>query len=339
MFPNQGPYNLVPPSPDFARRSDHFRNQSMESLDTVDDPVESYVDLSCYTGEHNEWNHHHEEQESANFDADHEAHILDLTNFDGDIDTTLPGEEVFNRTVKKQGQLRRAKTRKATKATAGAKERLRERLAHTENHQYFAQNRDGRSRIHIPTFSTESAGSSDRLLSYESPLPAGIEQGLSAATEVDLGSPTVAYNEPPWCAIDKQGPPASPNVLRHSHSERHFSNWDSRSDAVSTGEGMRPEIEEQEMRDVDVVSEHARPGKPKLDRIVTDEVENSKGSMIVACESSPLPHILRSSHVQCRLRTHFFKCDGEENHRGEDRTCSYKAWRHAWHDHSCVGRI
>ncbi|KAF9075255.1 hypothetical protein BDP27DRAFT_40649 [Rhodocollybia butyracea] len=42
-------------------------------------------------------------------------------------------------------------------------------------------------------------------------------------------------------------------------------------------------VEAQEMRDVSAVSVKARPGKPKLDRILHEEVEMARGSVIVAC--------------------------------------------------------
>jgi hypothetical protein len=43
------------------------------------------------------------------------------------------------------------------------------------------------------------------------------------------------------------------------------------------------DISEEEVRDINVVAEHARLGKPKLDRILADEVEQSEGSVMVAC--------------------------------------------------------
>ncbi|TRM56221.1 hypothetical protein BD626DRAFT_551656 [Schizophyllum amplum] len=42
-------------------------------------------------------------------------------------------------------------------------------------------------------------------------------------------------------------------------------------------------VEADELRDVARVSEFARPGKPRIDRILADEVERSKGSVVVAC--------------------------------------------------------
>jgi hypothetical protein len=49
------------------------------------------------------------------------------------------------------------------------------------------------------------------------------------------------------------------------------------------GDQLRLEVKEQEMRDVAVVSEQARPGKPKIHRILQDEVQRARGSVVVAC--------------------------------------------------------
>ncbi|KAG7092482.1 hypothetical protein E1B28_008834 [Marasmius oreades] len=45
----------------------------------------------------------------------------------------------------------------------------------------------------------------------------------------------------------------------------------------------RLHIDTQEMQDISMVSMNARPGKPLLQRILHDEVESAKGSVIVAC--------------------------------------------------------
>lgn len=289
---------LAPPTPGFARHAKHSRRKSVESVESdAEDSSESYVDLSYYSselvGESNR-----RERDSGDFGLDHEGHILDLTNFDGDNDEALPGEEALNRRVKKQGKLRRAKTRKATRATVAAKERLHERR---QNRLSADANNpppnSTYSQSHTPNHSQDSARSTDRLLSYVSPLSVGIEKRLSATMEVDLGSPTASHHQSHLLSPGAGSPyPMSVESSRHGHSEDHHSNWDSRSDTTSIrhmmprtsidvrGEEIRLEIEEQEMHDVNLVSEHARPGKPKIDRIVADEVENSKGSMIVACK-------------------------------------------------------
>jgi hypothetical protein len=53
------------------------------------------------------------------------------------------------------------------------------------------------------------------------------------------------------------------------------------------GEEVKLDFDERELHDVAIVAEYARPGRPKLDRLLADEVERAKGSIIVACESPP----------------------------------------------------
>jgi hypothetical protein len=48
-------------------------------------------------------------------------------------------------------------------------------------------------------------------------------------------------------------------------------------------EPVQFDISEEEVLDMNVVAEHTRPGKPKLDRILADEVERSQGPVMVAC--------------------------------------------------------
>lgn len=308
MYYDKEQQDLLPPTPGFARggaqrpHSPHTRDESSESLDDHQDSVEDYVDLSYYTSEQS--GHGGYPHEQAGLGLDHEDHILDLTNFDGDNDEALPGEEALNRSVKKQGTIRRAKTRKATRATQASQQRLRERRAAAEARR---QTQHGPHPTHVQTLSHDSALSTDRLLSYGSPATAGIEHRLSTTEEVDLGntamheaslmsrSPNTATGEAPWHIPRSHTPPMSPDGSGFSRSESYFSNWDSRSDTASfrdmlprtgvgaAGQEVRLEVDEQSMHDINVVSEHARPGKPKLDRMIADEVENSKGSTIVAC--------------------------------------------------------
>src|SRR5260221_10609168 len=76
---------------------------TLDETDLVDAqmPEDDYVDLSYYTGDYTE-----------NGELGHEEHRLDLTNFDGDNDDRVRGENTLNRAVKKEGTIRRAITRK-----------------------------------------------------------------------------------------------------------------------------------------------------------------------------------------------------------------------------------
>ncbi|KAG8790567.1 hypothetical protein FRC12_011533 [Ceratobasidium sp. 428] len=87
-------------------------------------------------------------------------------------------------------------------------------------------------------------------------------------------SPTL---RPPLLPVD--------SVYRSSVASSMFSHDDSRSAVFGIGGLDEPvlEMDEDEAEDVGVVAEMARPGKPKLPRILADEVEKAGGEIIVAC--------------------------------------------------------
>ena len=67
-------------------------------------------------------------------------------------------------------------------------------------------------------------------------------------------------------------------------------------DVERAREQLRLTLDAQEVEDVGVVAEHARPGRPKLERVLAEEVERAKGALAVACES-PLSTINMVSWV------------------------------------------
>lgn len=263
----------------------------------------------------------------------HEANILDLTNFDGDVDMALPGEAYFSRRLKKEGKLRRLQSRNLP-----AMEKMNEdsRLSHpltysevrTPRHvrdprqAYFDQHAAPSQSSRVPRpqkILTLPTQSTDRLLPI-SPLS---EQSTSASSETDFYSPSSYRSELPLHASNSmrlspdlpptvslvtvggarsagypvksyhdveselgrphavQMPPSTTSVhLYDSHSAAHSTLTLGASDCIPF------EMGEQEAIDANVVSEHARPGKPKLDKVIADEVQASKGAIVVACQST-----------------------------------------------------
>ena len=80
-------------------------------------------------------------------------------------------------------------------------------------------------------------------------------------------------------------------------------------------EGPRLLVGSEELRDVARVSEFARPGKPRIDRILADEVEKSRGSVVVACEYFVVYLVKRVADFSPRLRTHIPERDGAQGSR------------------------
>lgn len=85
---------LAPPNPPFIVDQTNHLNPSQTSL-MSDDPENQVKDIvDMYGG------------------LDHEEHALDLTNFDKEDDTRLPGEGQLSQRLRKEGRIRRAETRR-----------------------------------------------------------------------------------------------------------------------------------------------------------------------------------------------------------------------------------
>jgi hypothetical protein len=227
---------LLPPNPSFARHSRDPRTGSVMSLPSANSSVESFIDLDPVTSQFGD-----EEAEAGHVDIGgvRENYTIDLTNFSGDDDAALPGEETFSRKVRKTGKVQRAKTRKL-KATAT------------------------RQQGGIPWDSRQKFSHHVRDMSGETDMGNGHDYDSDA---LDPLSPL-------------RNPAAASSTARFSR----YGDTDSIHSLISQLDSMiKLQVEDDEMMDVNLVSECARPGKPKLDRIIADEVENSQGSVIIGC--------------------------------------------------------
>jgi hypothetical protein len=233
-------------------------------------PDDDYVDLSYYTGDYTE-----------NGELGHEEHLLDLTNFDGDNDDRVRGESTLNRAVKKEGTIRRAITRKK-------KESRRSKRA--------SETRGLGSKV-VPNLPTIPAEAGQPQLS----LPARPRAGSTNSGGDGLGRHQASARSS-LLSIQSLAPPTSraPSPIGWDTSEhveesmghaKRMSTASVSSHAPSMQSLMRetmeePQLElgEQEMRDIIVMAEFARPGRPKVDLIVRDEVATANGRIVVACE-------------------------------------------------------
>jgi len=218
-------------------------------------------------------------------DLGHEEHVLDLTNFDGEDDTRLPGETQLSHRLRKEGKLRRAKTRKSQGAIL-AKLELDTRAVETRSQPTqspftskhpppgFRSSTPPRELVHSPTASAglRSPAPNDPLrpsspmdgpFSPLSPRPNSFlyaDPGETSRT----ASPTPSTNTDAFTVHDSEAY-HSHRPTRHSRTQSKF--------------GM----DDAEAEDVPIVAERARPGRAKIDRIVADEAGRSRGAMVVAC--------------------------------------------------------
>ena len=339
---------LEPPRPGFAVNSRRLSRDSLDSDDSgsgdgyghgfgdaYGDGDDSDVDLSYYTG--------HVQEDGA---LGHEEHVLDLTNFEGDDDSTaLPGEAQFSLSVKREGRQRRAVSRRLSAAVFARQDlQMLHRASQVEFDPAHAAQQSTvqlvSKRATLPPIDTDSpavgrpsgvgadagrasvdiasvrAGDSPRGSVQGSQLPwtpspltpnsaaplispdtrnASVSVSVSVPVSTSLGA---LPNAKRLSALSERSlmqmqTPITPASQRSMSRLSQWTDTDSfaalvpRGDVEAVREQLRLDLGEREVEDVGIVAERARPGKPKLERILADEVERAKGAVAVACEFLP----------------------------------------------------
>ncbi|KAL4067986.1 hypothetical protein V8B97DRAFT_1866638 [Scleroderma yunnanense] len=281
---------LAPPHPNFARSGTaHLRSNSSDSVDSHDS-YESDVDFGYYWGEHSD------DLVAEDLNLAHETNILGLTNFHDEEDIILPAEKNLSLKVKTEGKLRRLQARRDDKTTSPRRD-SESGLATT----LLRSQPDASRAIRRSILSTHSA---DRLIPV-SPL----SECRSITSETDSAvSPVQRFGDTSLWSRPLSGlstladhptvslvTPAALPTAKGRVSQGLNIHCGGKSEAGGSRHTLPQimthglldspgfEIDEQEANDVDVVSEHVRPGKPKLQKMITDEIERSAGSVVVAC--------------------------------------------------------
>lgn len=237
-------------------------------------PDDRYADLTYYIGDYTE-----------NGELGHEEDQLDLTNFDGDNDDRVQGESTLNRALKKEGTIRRAITRKRTES------RRTKRFLETG-----VDSKSGR----LPDLPTPPMEAGQSLLSppvrslEETATPRDDTFGRRPATAISSHLSAQSFVPPMARTPSPIGwdvPGHGSESIGGSQHWKRISTTSMVSQASSTQALMREVVEEpqlelgeQEMRDINIVAEFARPGRPKVDLILRDEVGMAGGRIVVACE-------------------------------------------------------
>ncbi|KAG8833536.1 hypothetical protein FRC17_010568 [Serendipita sp. 399] len=313
VFTENGGEELAPPSARFMRRQRTASNSSVDSLVSANTAMNSAVDLSylqqtdsAYGG----MDYYHSNE------LGHESHVLDFTNFDGEDDTRVPGEAKMSKRVQKEGKIRRAKSRRAA-AASNAKTELESRSRQGTAHHGAASGRTSPPPTGLPqgAYSPISA-------SQTSPNTYDPRYVTSAADQYRspdaLLSPTDLAAQRRWSAASLSAMRAPSPLYAQGHDGLHAGNRLSVASMGDLGRGVSPspgpgaenihrlvvgerlerpesvvesvldsyvklEIDDQELDDLHVVAEMARPGKPKLERVLADEVGRARGALAVAC--------------------------------------------------------
>ena len=269
---------LDPPSstdlPSESKSEGHGVSDSIDKDDSVDDQNHDdvdYVDLSYYTGEYNETG-----------ELGHEEHPLDLTNFDGETDERLPGESSLNHTLKKEGAVRRALSREKTRLARKGRFSMEGK----------SLSESGRRRSESLTSNAETSALLDPPLPTTQ-IPLGPREVTSARRQLSHKPPSLslAPSVPPddWETSGLRGPSQDGSL---DWDQKPVSSRHSKAPSLqplireaSSKDGVELELNGQELRDVSVIAEFARPGRPKIDAILEDEARRTNGHIVVACES------------------------------------------------------
>jgi hypothetical protein len=299
---------LAPPRPLFAKGSaGRDRSNSSDSLGSSAS-VDSNVDLAYLadTG-----------TARGELDTDDRNSVLELTNWDEDMDDEederTPAERSLSLRVKKEGRIRRAKSRKRAAArqhfVAGAQSypplpsadsqpslTVEDDGSTTPQHVPFGQRSPS-----VSTFPS-SAPAGD---GFTSPAPHTVRSPSGLRTynpRNSIGSLTTAESAGFDEAYSAQnGSRTDFGAGPESHTDHSFVSaaestrrlvggaWDEHRQSFVRvdvdGEDKDQFMDEGDEDDLNVVAEMARPGRPLLDKIMTEEVDVAEGMIAIACES------------------------------------------------------
>ncbi|KAF8892557.1 hypothetical protein BD779DRAFT_1436785 [Infundibulicybe gibba] len=271
---------FVPITPTGVRKM-----RSRANSTSSDDSTESYLDTSPRTNVFGD-------EEALNLgygrmESNLEDHTWDLTSFEGEYDVELPGEDIFNSRVERAGIARRATSKRLKKtSTITSKSGSSTARRFTSPEERISLDGLLASRlewVYPPTSGTPAPRS-----------PASPSYGRRASHDQS------SLNSTPTPSPRRPRPPYGPRVLppiktslsSEATEPLSFSQVLNIAQNTAAQEktlasdaklGAQLQVNEQELDDLSVVSEHARTGKPKLDRIIGYEVHIARGSTIVAC--------------------------------------------------------
>lgn len=371
--------DLLPPSARFMRRDRAGSQSSQDSLTSANSAANSMVDLSYLQQPMNSSDGLNGDLYHSN-ELGHEGHVLDYTNFDGEVDTKAPGEAKISKRLAKEGKMRRAKSRRSA-AAAAAKVELDTR-AKQSGHSMAApipqpldlSAQDRNFPRTSPLAGPTSPGYNHALPSGASPPathpPSSFDARYATSSADQYRTPTHQVPDPflsPIDAAQRRWSQQSMSNLRapspgFQHQDNNRLSVTSITDMYrglspspgpgaesirglvpdrpgSSASGMlgpetRLDIDEQELEDIQVVSEMARPGKPKIDRILADETGRARGAVAVACESQSLICLLRKTNaLMIRLWTRIPQCPGSKDCRIPDKSYPGSTRRYAGYDH------
>lgn len=323
---------LAPPKPRFARdggqRSRSNSNDSLNSALSVD----SNTDLAYLA-----------DRGDTEAQEDRRDSVLELTNFDEDQDAEdeeRPRAELeLSKSVKKQGRILRARSRRKTLAKQRlpieAKDAFEAPPTHAQEHHYpplpFVTGGLNSSQILPPSARNFVSPSpsyhssplflpEDKATLLRSPDPAASisfpqsrsNNRFSLQSDSNFAESYSSHDTAPHNGVPFERPRFdSFNSLRDSGAATPAESIDQNS-FLGTGESTRGLVggawdehrqsfvrvdvesedkgqwmDEGDEEDLNIVAEMARPGRPKLEKIIQEEVDAAEGTIAIACASFP----------------------------------------------------
>ncbi|GAA5947950.1 hypothetical protein JCM3765_007042 [Sporobolomyces pararoseus] len=256
--------DLAPPTAPFARQA----RSGSPSRDSLASEVSDWSDAEDSPSRSRQFN------QMPDY-GDHVDSVTDLVLFEGEEEERTAAEIEVSAKLKKEGKLRRALSRRGAKAATASSAQLRHANPSTQRlyespHQYDSfealplDNNETSPTVHESPYAPRSGSFGD--IGYRH------------------GSPSLHYDDH-----------AEAQTLGDNSSTRHlFSGGRSQRNSVADlagaassshdhEQGFFLDVTEAEQQDLEVVAELARPGYPRLERILDDEVSRSAGKTMVAC--------------------------------------------------------
>ncbi|OBZ75154.1 Respiratory burst oxidase D [Grifola frondosa] len=298
---------LVPPTPEFALEGQPLhtgnrRHTRTPSADSVDSDGDSDVDLSYYTSDFVQ----------PEGELGHEESILDLTNYEGDNDTGMPGEEQFSLSIRREGRTRRANTRRASMAMFAKREpdhRLSEPPSQAPDLSslHLVGGHTSLPPLRINHTHAPATGSKLALqLDVDDMTPVDLSPMQTPNSAIPLLDNNLHHSSGLQSPIARPSPrmragmaelspqlETSPSTTASTMTrpQSMMSGWSETNSLAALmqrgeldiHEQLKLDLDEQELQDVGIIAEVARPGKPKLERTLAAEIERAKGAIIVGC--------------------------------------------------------
>jgi len=179
--------------------------------------------------------------------------LVNLTNYEGDHEFEIPGESSLNQHIRKEGKIRRAISKKLS--NSGPVTLTSKRMS-----------------LNIDRIGSDDSSSTQTYLSSGS-------QRLRSSVDFDV----FVSDLPPQLVLPSNISDNRPSVASQLSPVPQLLPPSDRS-SIYTESYIGVRLGQEEARAVSVVAENVRPGKPKLDRILSYEVQEAYGPVLVACK-------------------------------------------------------